>query len=195
MTLNDNAVTDVAEMLQRQLTLAGGAVVELEETVQSDWGALPGDLQLHILRDAARLGREVSCAVRLVSRSWKEAHASGCETMQMLQKKAAARVVAELEAEALAAKEKGPGYTVGVNNNGPLKRNKPRVTISMRDGVRKKVVMEHGGWVSVETVFPGEGGHPSTTIRIAPELKLARLGPERVRKLTPGAYTREPVVF
>jgi hypothetical protein len=189
-TLNDNAVTDVAEMLQRQLTLAGGAVVELEETVQSDWGALPGDLQLHILRDAARLGREVSCAVRLVSRSWKEAHASGCETAAKT-----ARVEAEFAAEALAAKEKGPGYTVGVNNNGPLKRNKPRVTISMRDGVRKKVVMEHGGWVSVETVFPGEGGHPSTTIRIAPELKLARFGPERVRKLTPGAYTREPVVF
>jgi hypothetical protein len=106
--------------------------------------------------------------------------------------KAAARAAAEHAAEVLAEKEKGPDFTVAVNN-GPLKRNKPRVTISMRDGVRKKVVEEHGGWVSVETRFPAEGGHPSTTIRIAPELKLARFGPDRVHRLTPGAYTREPV--
>jgi hypothetical protein len=39
--LNDNAVTDAAEMLQRQLTLEGGDVEELEgeaaDAVQSDW--------------------------------------------------------------------------------------------------------------------------------------------------------------
>jgi hypothetical protein len=85
---------ECAQMLQRQLTLAGGAVVELEETVQSDWGALPGELLLHILRDFQHWtstgfqsvcgGREVSCAVRLVSRSWKEAHDSGCVTMILM---------------------------------------------------------------------------------------------------------------
>jgi hypothetical protein len=41
VALNGNAVTDTADMLQRQLTLAGGDVEELEEVAadaaQSDW--------------------------------------------------------------------------------------------------------------------------------------------------------------
>jgi hypothetical protein len=65
--LNDSAVTDAAEMLQQQLTLAGGEAEELEEVtaeeaVQSDWGALPGELLLQVLRDGLGWQREASRA-------------------------------------------------------------------------------------------------------------------------------------
>ena len=54
MALNDNAVTDTADMLQRQLTLAGGDVEELEEVAaedaaQSDWAELPDELVEKVL--------------------------------------------------------------------------------------------------------------------------------------------------
>jgi hypothetical protein len=84
--LNDSAVTDAADMLQQQLTLAGGEVEELEEVAAEeavDWGALPGELLLQVLRDGLGWQREVSRAVRLVSHSWKEAHDSGCETVEV----------------------------------------------------------------------------------------------------------------
>jgi hypothetical protein len=53
LALNDNAVTDAADMLQRQLTLAGGDVEELEEAAedaaQSDWAELPDELVEKVL--------------------------------------------------------------------------------------------------------------------------------------------------
>ena len=95
MALNDNAVTDAADMLQRQLTLTGGDVEELEEVAaeeaaQSDWAELPDELVEKVLTSVLEMlqarpwlrlpGQEAlafsrtSATVRLVCTAWKAVH-------------------------------------------------------------------------------------------------------------------------
>ena len=90
VALNDNAVTDAADMLQRQLTLAGGDVEELEEVAaedaaQSDWAELPDELVEKVLEmmEAAEQSEpqqggmgfsRTSATVRLVCPAWKAVH-------------------------------------------------------------------------------------------------------------------------
>jgi hypothetical protein len=90
VVLNDNAVTDAADMLQRQLTLAGGDVEELEEVAaedaaQSDWAELPDELVEKVLEMMEAAGKsgpqqggmsfsQASATVRLVCAAWKVVH-------------------------------------------------------------------------------------------------------------------------
>ena len=87
VALNDNAVTDAADMLQRQLTLTGGDVEELEEvvaedTAQSDWAELPDELVEKVLEMMGAAGpqegglgfSQTSATVRLVCAAWKAIH-------------------------------------------------------------------------------------------------------------------------
>jgi hypothetical protein len=90
VALNDNAVTDTADMLQRQLTLAGGDVEELEEVAaedaaQSDWAELPDELVEKVLELLQAAGRsepqdeglgffQATATMRLVCAAWKAVH-------------------------------------------------------------------------------------------------------------------------
>ena len=90
VALNDNAVTDTADMLQRQLTLAGGDVEELEEVAaedaaQSDWAELPDELVEKVLELLQAAGRSepqdeglgffrATATMRLVCAAWKAVH-------------------------------------------------------------------------------------------------------------------------
>jgi hypothetical protein len=89
VALNGNAVTDTADMLQRQLTLAGGDVEELEEVAadaaQSDWAELPDELVEKVLELLHAAGRSepqdeglgffrASATMRLVCAAWKAVH-------------------------------------------------------------------------------------------------------------------------
>ena len=90
MALNDNAVTDTADMLQRQLTLASGDLEELEEVAaedaaQSDWAELPDELVEKVLEMLEAAGQSepqegglgfsrTSATVRLVCAAWKVVH-------------------------------------------------------------------------------------------------------------------------
>jgi hypothetical protein len=90
VALNHNAVTDAADMLQRQLTLTGGDVEELEEvvaedTAQSDWAELHDELVEKALEMLEAAGRsepqegvlgffQTSATVRLVCAAWKSVH-------------------------------------------------------------------------------------------------------------------------
>lgn len=46
------------------------------------WGRLPSELLLKVLRDGLGWQRASSCAVRLVSRRWRQEHDSSCPTVQ-----------------------------------------------------------------------------------------------------------------
>ena len=102
MALNDNAVTDTADMLQRQLTLAGGDVEELEEVAaedaaQSDWAELPDELVEKVLELLQAAGRsepqdeglgffQATATMRLVCAAWKAVHDAMVKRLVLIRK-------------------------------------------------------------------------------------------------------------